>query len=330
MEEATRRQLAGMGGSGALTLGNVRLAVSRLDKHLWPIARVTKRDLLQYYALVWPQLALFLAGRPLTVKRCPSGNLGRCFIQKDLNDAPKAVRILDVLAQTTGEVIQIPVVERREALLWLGQIAAVELHGWLARFQKPRERFSSKRALLASSLNRPDVLVFDLDPPEKTGSVLAAFRKIAHAAERVLAFCESGGIKPFIKTSGKYGVHLFLPMKPTVDFETARTRFKALCQKIAARWPEMFTLEERKAKRQGRVLLDYSQNSLGRTTVLPWSPRAVDAATISMPLRVSELRTADPRKFTIPWALQHLPKTDPWENFFRKPYAWGQVERLIE
>lgn len=257
------------------------------QKHLWP--GFTKADLYDYYTRVAERMLPHVAGRPLTLKRYPNGVDGFGFFQKNLPDgAPEHIGRFDDWSESSERTVSYALVEQLEDLQWMAQTAALELHPWFTRVDRPE---------------RPDLLVFDLDPSDPSQSVVAA----AHELRGVLGGL---GLDALVKTSGKRGLHLYVPIERRYDFSQLRGFGLAVARACADRQPEALTVEMRKADRRGRLLIDWSRNGRAQTLVAAWSPRATSAATVSVPLDWSEVRDGlDPGAFTLPTVLD---RDDPW------------------
>ncbi|MEW6121909.1 MAG: DNA ligase D [Pseudomonadota bacterium] len=274
-----------------------RVALTHPDRVYWPDAGVTKEGLADYYAEVWPRIAPFVAGRPLALVRCPEGIEGPHFFQKHpWKGAHKAILHVPDPADPKGA----PFVAIRDldGLMALVQGAALEIHPFGAPL---------------SDWERPDILVMDLDPGEGVG-----WEAVIAAAEEVKARLEAAGLAAFVKNSGGKGLHVCAPLKPKAQWPEVKAFAKAMADAMAADAPDRFVSTIAKAKRRGRILVDYLRNQRGATAVAPYSTRARPGAAVSMPVAWEEL-SADlgPDHFTVlnaPTRLAHL-AVDPWADF---------------
>lgn len=276
------------------------VTLSSPDKVLWPATGHTKRDLWDYLSDVADRLLPQVADRPLTLVRFPDGLDGSSFVQKHLpTSAPAELDRYCTWSESSKREVCYLLARSVEDLRWTAQSAALELHPWLARVDKPE---------------RPDTLMFDLDPGEASIPVARA----AHLLREVL---DTLGLVAMVKTSGKRGLHVVVPVERRYPAEQLRAFGLAVARATAARHPDDLTVEMRKANRGERLLLDWSRNGGGQTVVAAWSPRAHPLATVSMPLSWDEVDEAlDPTAFTIATALE---RPDRWAD----PVAPQRIER---
>jgi bifunctional non-homologous end joining protein LigD len=261
------------------------------ERVLWPAAGVTKADLWRYLERVADRMLPHLKGRPLTLLRCPRGVEAEGFLQKNLPEsAPTWLPRHEQWTPSSRRTVAYALAERVDDLRWMANQSAVEYHEMLVRADRD---------------DRPDLLVFDLDPGEQGPRAPLA----AHWLRDVL---EELGLESAVKTSGKSGLHLVVPIERRYDFSRARAFGLATARACADRHPEHLTIAMRKADRNGRLLLDWSRNGAAQTMVAPWSPRATPTATVSMPLGWDEVTDdLDPGAFTIATAPQ---RPDAWRR----------------
>jgi bifunctional non-homologous end joining protein LigD len=277
----------------AITLEGVRLTSP--DKVLYPEAGVTKRELAEYYRKVADWILPHLQGRPLTLVRCPEGWEGECFYQKHVDDSfPEALGRVDV-AEEEGEVETYAVADDLPSLVALVQRGVLELHVWGSR----RDR-----------LERPDRLTFDLDPGPGV-----PWMRVVEAAFAVREALAELGLASFLKTTGGKGLHVVLPVDRTTGWDDAKAFSRAVVERVAEREPRRYTTNASKAKRGGKIYLDYLRNSRGATAVAPYSPRARAGAPVSTPIRWDELT---PSLASNRYTIRSLPRRlaalaeDPW------------------
>lgn len=273
-------------------------------RRLWP--GFTKADLHDYYEAVADRLLPALAGRPVTFRRHPAGVGAAGFFQKDLPEgAPSAVGRFPDWSESSQRTVTYALIESRAALAWCAQSSAVELHPWLARVDAP---------------DRPDVLSFDLDPGP--ASVSAAV-----AAGWLHGTLESLGLDSHVKTSGKSGLHVLVPIERRYDFPVIRAVGLAVARCCAAEHADELTVEMRKEHRGDRLLLDWSRNMRGQTLVGAWSPRAVPEATVATPIAWEEVGDdLDPTAFTLATAPG---RPDPWAAGPVRPQRLERVVRRL-
>ena len=253
-----------------LTLGQHRVKLTNLTKVFWADERITKRDLLQYYADVSPHLLPHLADRAMVMKRYPNGALGKCFFMKRVPEPHPEWLETCAIAHRSGNVIDFPVIQDIASLLWVVNLGCIDLNQWYAR---------------CDDVHRPDYVHFDLDPVPG-----ATFANVLDAALVVRDALTSLGMVPLVKTTGSSGVHIYVPIVRGMLQKKVWTFAKALAQTLAARHPTLLTAEYRIAKRpEGRVLVDYNQNAWGRTLASIYSVRPKPGATVSTPLTWDEV-----------------------------------------
>jgi bifunctional non-homologous end joining protein LigD len=267
-----------------------RSAPSSPDKQLWPQAGLTKQDLWDYYERIADRLLPQLSERPLTLKRFPDGLEGQGFFQKNLPaGTPADLPRFAAWAESSQRTVTYAVVRDVEHLQWCAQVAALELHPWFARTDRPE---------------RPDTLAFDLDPASRAAAPVAA------AARWLGAVLDDLGLSSLVKTSGKRGLHIYVPLERRYGFDEVRGLGLAVARCCAAAHPDALTVEMRKAQRGDRLLLDWSRNGPAQTLVAAWSPRATAGATVSAPLHWDEVTDdLDPGVFTLRTAPE---RPDPW------------------
>jgi bifunctional non-homologous end joining protein LigD len=316
-----------------LRLGKHRVNVTSLDKKLWPRARpaVTKRGYLAYLASVSEALLRHVKDRPVFVVRSPDGIDGSHFFQKHFPDAESFVRTLAIWTEDEGKATRYLIPSNLATLLWLGQRAAVELHVWHSSVTRGSDGAKlgtgyarSAAALERSRLNFPDFLVVDLDSyvysgKEKKGEEPELHRKgfdaVRDVALEVRDAAVSLGLEPFVKTSGKTGLHLFFPIVRDFTFDEVRRMAEALGAFVARRMPNRVTLGWRVENRPGKVFFDYNQNVRGKSLAAAYSVRRHPAATVSTPVNWDELPGIYPTDFTVHTVPKRLATTgDPWAH----------------
>lgn len=312
-----------------LAVGKERVKLTHLDRVYWPEdpalqqPPLTKRDLLRYLAQVSPLMLPHLADRPLTMIRMPDGIHGQRFFQKHWEqEKPAFVDTITVWSGHKEGQHEYLVCNNLPTLLWLGQSGTLEFHVWHSRARvspdcivKGTDYASSAESMDASVLNLPDYVVFDLDPyiysgKEKPGDEPelnnVAFEKGKDVAFWLRELLQSMGLEPIVKLSGKTGLHIFLPIKRTIDFDAARHLCELVGRHLMRAHPKEITQEWSVPKRTGKIFMDYNMNVRGKTLNVAYSPRGVPGAPISLPLAWDALRGAHPLDFRISNAFPRL------------------------
>ena len=270
------------------------LRFTNLDKVLWPGDGLTKGDLIEYYRAVAPSLLPHLRRRPLTVKRYPNGIDGETFFQKNApKGTPDWVKTITLPAESARRDVAYVLCNDRRTLLWLGNLASIELHPWLSQTDR---------------LDRPESLVLDVDPPE--GRFDLAVRTALFTKEVL----DEMGTAGCAKTSGAKGVHVYVPIRRRYHYEEVRQAAHAIAVRVAEREPDLVTAEFKRGARGGRVFLDFTRTGMGQHIVAPFSPRARPGAPVSFPVAWRDLERVDPLDFTIRTVPGLLERGDPWDS----------------
>lgn len=273
------------------------VVLGNADKLLWPKAKISKQDLLDYYASVWPLMEPFIIDRPLSLLRAPDGIGGQRFFQK--HASPGMHKAISTIKdpQDKQEHLYIRDFNGIAALVQLG---VVEIHIWGAK---------------VDTIETPDQVVFDLDPDE--GLTDDAVRS---AALEVKKHLDELGLPSFVKTSGGKGFHVVVPLKPKAQWEEVKTFAHDFADAMVQAQPELYTATLSKKARKGRIFIDYLRNGRGSTTVAPYSLRANEYAAISMPITWEMLNTKiSPKAFVIDGKETEKILNGPsaWLDFFK-------------
>lgn len=260
--------------------------------------RITKAQVVDYYAQVARWMLPDLRRRPLSVVRCPSGSEGECFFQKH-HKAALGKRVGAVpLRQKSGEENYI-YVEDLEGLLQLVQMNTLEFHTWGSTIDAPES---------------PDRIIFDLDPGEGV-----AWVEVVTAARTIRSRLKKQGLESFVRLSGGKGLHVVCPIRRGPSWDQAKDFCGEFAAALAKVEPERYVASMSKAKRPGRIFVDWLRNGRGATSVCSWSLRAREQATVAMPLRWDELGAVEgPAHFIMARALQRAARlrTDPWKAMY--------------
>ncbi|MGA9992685.1 MAG: DNA ligase D, partial [Thiobacillaceae bacterium] len=332
------RQLEDKGAGFTLAVGPHRIRLTHLDRVYWPADKalkqppLTKRDLLRYLAQVSPFLIPHLAERPLTMIRMPEGIEGERFFQKHWEQPlPEYVQSVTVFSESKDERHDYLLCNNLPTLLWLAQSGTLEFHVWHSRAKPGPDAQSggtdyggSLQALENSVLNYPDYVVFDIDPYIYSGKEArgaepeynrAAFEKGKEVAFRLREILHAMALEPIVKTSGKTGLHVFVPIERSLDFAAARQVCTMVGRHLLRQSPRLVTLEWSIEKRTGKIFIDCNMNVRGKTLNSAYSPRGLPGAPVSMPLAWEELEKAQPLDFTLFNAAQRLQNSgDRWRD----------------
>lgn len=273
-------------------VGKRTIEISNLGKVLFPDSQIVKAQLIEYYLKMAPTILAHLKGRPLSLVRYPDGIEGEHFYQK--NRPGWAPAWLEHV--TLGEEEKDYVLATEDAsLVWLANLACIELHQMHSR---------------APHFDKPDYVVFDFDPPETF-----KFADVAHLAFEFKEHLETFGYHPFLKTTGRKGLHVLAPIEPKWSFEQSFAAAKAVAQPFVDARGSALTLQIKKDLRKGRVLLDIYRNRPAQTIVSAYSVRGLPGAPVSTPLQWEELSSlASPKVFDLTNVHQRVVDNgDPWE-----------------
>ena len=271
-----------------------QIRVTRPEKVFWPEEGYTKGDLVAYYRAISPWLLPYLRERPLVLDRYPDGITGKSFFQKNAPEfAPDWVRTEQVWSEDSDKETEYFICDDEETLVYLANSAAIPLHAWASRLP---------------SLQAPDWCILDLDAKD------AEFGDVIKIARAIRKLCRSIELPTFIKTSGASGLHVLIPLAGNCTFAQSRQLAQIVATVVSQKMPEIASIARRPASRKGRVYIDFLQNGHGRLLVTPFSVRPLPGATVSMPLRWSEINSKlSPAKFTIKTATRRMErlKEDP-------------------
>ena len=304
------------------------IPLTNLDKKLWPeqdgSKGETKRDFIRYLVKISPYLLPHLKDRPLSLSRYPNGIYGEHFFQKHYFPLPHFVETVS-LHPDDDPGQEYLLCNNIATLLWLGQIANLELHSWFSRV-RPGHDFKAEIKHNGADyyVNYPDFLIFDIDPYIYSGKEASgeepelnklAFSKTCEVALAVKATLDKLSCPSFVKTSGKTGLHVFIPIIRKLDFSGIQSMAETFCRFLQQKYPDIITIDWSVEKRKGKIFLDYNQNVRGKTLASIYSPRPTPEASVSVPLRWDELGKVYPTDFTIATVPERLAKTgDLWVN----------------
>jgi bifunctional non-homologous end joining protein LigD len=297
---------------------------------------LTKRDLLRYFIQVGEFILPHLRDRPLTMIRFPEGIEGERFFQKHWEQSrPDFVESVTVWSDSKSHEHNYLLCNNLPTLLWLAQNGTLEFHVWHSRTKpgpdspnRDEDYASSLASLEASIANYPDFVLFDIDPyiysgQEKPGEEpelnTVAFEKGKEVAFNLRELLTSMSLEAIVKTSGKTGLHVFVPINRTIDFDAARHVSELVGRHLMRLHPKDITMEWSVPKRTGKIFMDHNMNVRGKTLNVAYSPRAAPGAPVSMPLAWEELANAHPLDFRITNAPERLAETgDRWADVLER------------
>jgi bifunctional non-homologous end joining protein LigD len=258
--------------TSTLEIDGHRIAVSNLEKVLWPVCAFTKGQMLDYYVRVSPFLLPHLTGRPVTLRRLPDGIEAQSWYQNDCPPgAPEWLQIRHV-EWPSGKRWEFCSIDDLPSLVWVVNLASIELHPFFAR---------------ADALDEPTAVVFDLDPGQPADLVHCSI-----VALRLDDALKSMDLKGFAKTSGSVGMHVVVPLNSPHTWDESKAFARALAHELVHELPDLVVDKQSRSARRGKVLVDWLQNDPTRSTVAPYSLRAHGWPLVSTPVSWEEVRNA--------------------------------------
>ena len=298
----------------AVRVSGITVELSNTGKTLFPDDQVTKGDLIGYYRDIGARMLPYLRDRPLSMERYPDGITGERIVQKNVpRYFPDWVARTRVKKQG-GALVQV-ICDRPATLVYLANQACIEMHAFLSR---------------TGALDRADQLIFDLDPPDDN-----RFDEVKYLALRLRGLLEGElGLTAFVKTTGGKGLHVHVSLNARDDFDTVRRFARQASEVLAAREPDILTVEQRKDSRGDRVYSDVMRNAYAQTAVAPYSVRARPGAPVATPLDWAELEDPGltPHQFTLRTVggrLDRLGAHDPWAGLARRRYSLARAAQRL-
>ncbi len=285
---------------------------THLDKVFWPKEGFTKGDVIRYYDRVAEVMLPYLRGRPMVLNRHPNGIKGKSFFQKNVDPRrlPPFVESISIRAKSTGRNVHYVVCNNKATLLYLANLGCIEMHPWLSRTKE---------------LKKPSYLVVDLDPGRNP------YDQVIAVAKAVRKLIQSAGGHCLVKTSGKTGLHVYVPLRAVREFAEVRAVAKIIVRIIHQRLPKLTSLARHPADRRNKIYLDYARNSIGQTLAAPYSLRAFPRATVATPVEWSELtRSFRPTRFTLRTIFRRLStKGDVWRGELQRGVNLPRLARRL-
>lgn len=285
---------ANMKKSEGLIIEGVK--ISSPDKLIFHELDITKKDVIRYYSKVSERMLPYVRHRILSIVRCPKGVSQACFYKKHPGPGGKGIITMPI---STGndETVEYFYIENARGLIFEAQMGTLEFHTWGSS---------------VDNLEKPDMMVFDLDPDE--GMDIDRVRQGVMDIKSVL---DELNLNSYLKTSGGKGYHVVLPLKPSADWDKFHAFARQVAEVMENKWPDRYTSNVRKAKRKGKIFIDWIRNARGATSIAPYSLRARKGAKVSMPISWDELYTVAPDGINMEDALIRIEGKDPWEDFFQ-------------
>jgi bifunctional non-homologous end joining protein LigD len=280
-------------GSDEIEAEGVRL--THPDRVLYPDMGLTKRDLVKYYRAVQELMLPHLAGRLVSLVRCPQGRGTKCFYQKHATDGfPDAFKALEI-RENDGDRAEYLYIDGLAGVIAGVQVGTLEFHIW---------------GSVTADIERPTRLVFDLDPDAGLG-----FAEVRTGATTLRHFLDELGLKSFPMLSGGKGVHVVVPIAPRATWPEAKAFCRAIAAAMARAEPDKYVVNMAKAKRKGRIFIDYLRNDRGATAIAPYLTRARAGAAVAAPITWAELaRTESAAAYDVTKMARR--KSDPWKGYF--------------
>lgn len=284
-------------GDLLVKVGREQVSVTSLDRIYWPDENLTKFDLLTFYLKVADYIMPYLQDRPAILQRYPRGIKAPMFFQQDLDSAPEFIKT-SRLTNQEGRQLDYGVYSTVGSLLHFVNLGTIEQHPWHSTVKR---------------LDNPDWIAIDLDPKR------APWENVLQVALMVKEVADEVGLEAFPKTSGSSGIHIYVPLKPTNEYDKVAEFARLFASEVAQRAPKIATVERTIAKRKStQVYVDWMQNARGKSLAAAFTARAKPKAPVSMPLTWKQVeRGVKITDFTITNVPELLKKGDPWADFFK-------------
>ena len=328
---------------------NTSISFSNLDKVFWDKTsthpQLTKKDLITYYEKISSHILKHLKDRPLSLSRYPNGIKGKSFYHKnwDQKNKPPFVQTAKIYSESRdGNIINYIICNNKETLLWLANLGCIEMHPWYSRINN-LEMCQKRDDILYEEkcgLNFPDFIIFDLNPYVYSGQESKGqepeynhkgFRAAVHVAYHLKDFFADLRIESFIKTSGKTGLHIFVPIANQYTYEQTRSFAEVIGKILLRRYPEKITMDWDTTKRKGKVFFDHNQNARGKTIASIFSARPTESATVSVPIKWDDLSRVLPTDYTILNVPDIFGKksANPWDNILEEKQDLNKILKNI-
>ena len=272
------------------------IKITSPDKVMFSEPDITKEDVIRYYEEVSMRMLPYVSQRLLSVVRCPGGIFQTSFFKKHPAGEGKGIIVIPV-SDDKGKTEDYFYIENISGLIYEAQMNTLEFHTWGSR---------------ADNLEKPDMMVFDLDPDEGMD-----LYRVRQGVRDVRSILNDLSLKSYLKTSGGKGYHVVVPLKPSGSWEVVHDFSQNVAKVMEKKWPDRYTSNVRKAKRTNKIFIDWIRNGRGATSVAPYSIRARIGAKVSMPVSWDELDMVAPDGINMAEALRRIEGNDPWDGFFQ-------------
>ncbi len=272
------------------------ITITNPDKVIFARPKITKMDIVWYYHKIAKRMLPYVENRLISTIRCPDGMQGEKFFKKHLENKNAGIG-QKLIKNETNEKEDYYYLINSEGLISEVQMNSFEFHTWGSK---------------VDALEKPDVMVFDLDPDEKL-----ALDKLREGVKDLKKILDKLNLKSYLKTSGGKGYHVVVPMKKQINWEDFREMAHNVALLMEAKWPEKYTSNIRKKARRGKIFIDWVRNTRSATSVAPYSIRLRSGCPVSMPIRWSELDKVKPNEITMAEAIKRLKRKDPWADFYK-------------
>lgn len=301
-----------MGKKKTFEIQGKEVPLSKPEKEFYPDNGITKADVVDYYRRIWPHASRHASGRPMVLQRFPDGITEEGFYQKKTPDYfPGWIETIGVKIKEDGAVDPYVNCNSEATIAYLANQGCITMHLWLSKKE---------------DLNKPDRMIFDLDPPK------GDFEMVRKAAFALHSLFDEARIHSYPMVTGSKGMHVVIPIKPTAAFDEVRETARKIAENVTASAPEHFTTETSKDKRKGRVFIDYLRNSYGQTAVMPYALRAIKKAPVAVPLSWDEAKNhaLHPQKYTMHNIFRRMArKEDPWKNMQENAVSLKEISSML-
>lgn len=294
----------------SIKIHNRSISLSNLDKIWFPRSKITKGEIVEYYAQMAKYQIPLVKNHLLTMQRYPEGIKGEAFYQKNAGSYfPSWIKTKSVHKEEGG-IVHYVVAVNEQTLVYLANQATLTIHYWMSKY---------------TNLYAPDRIIFDLDPSVNN------FTRVKAAAHLIKEICQDLKLPCFAMTTGSRGMHIYIPLKPGHTFEESTKVAYYIANQMIAEKPKEFTLEVRKEKRGTKIFIDTLRNRYNATAVVPYSVRAYEKAPVAMPLWWDEVDSKlTAQTFTISNAYDHLKEVgNPWKTMATKAVSLKKLIKKI-